>query len=316
MIKGKGTAENPYIIMTADDLYFMSSIGGSDVYFSLGADIDFNNTPYADNFRPITLDCKHIAGNGHVIRNVNYVVNGSDASMFVLTGDSQKISVENLYIENIRLTGKNVFLFGNTGENNSISLRYCTIIMNDITASEPDTASETHKHCILHGAGIEISADYCMFVIKSSSKTVYPYFSGDTITHSQMNFEIFVNDFVRSTGGYNSVITESDVSDSYFFVNITTSKISGLSTFDFSSKKCVFSGCYLVCEVSSLIYNLYWYGNIITTCFYDVDVLRRNNTVTSVNGDNIKNIYKLTTEQCKDAEYLRSIGFSCTEAYI
>ena len=315
-MKGTGTSENPYIIITADDLFSMSETGGNDVYFSLGADIDFNNTQYAENFTPITLNCKKISGNGHVIRNVNYVVNDSDASMFILTGETQNITIENLYIENIRLAGKNVYLFGNTGENNNISLRHCTIVLNDMIVFDPISADETHKYCIMHDNGIEISADYCMFVIKAQSYKLYPFFSGDTISHTQMKFEIYVNDFVKSSGGYNSLIAYSTVSDSCFFVNLTTNKTSGLVSVDFSSKKCIFSGCYLVCEVCSLVYNVYWYGDIQSTCFYDVNVLQKNNTITLISGDNTKNIYKLKTEQCKDAEYLRSIGFSCTEAEI
>ena len=39
---GNGTNENPYIITTVDELYSMEELGGSDVYFELGNDIDFN----------------------------------------------------------------------------------------------------------------------------------------------------------------------------------------------------------------------------------------------------------------------------------
>ena len=63
---GSGTAENPYIIMNADDLYSMSTTGNNETYFSLGADIDFNDTDYAENFTPISLNCKKFDGNGHV----------------------------------------------------------------------------------------------------------------------------------------------------------------------------------------------------------------------------------------------------------
>ena len=188
--------------------------------------------------------------------------------------------------------------------------------MNDVTVLTPDSASETHKHCMLHGAGIEISADYCMFVIKSHSNTLYPHFSGDKISHCQMNFEILVNDFVRTSGGYNSMITDSVVSDTGFFINITTTKISGLVTIDFSSKTCTFNNCYLVGPVCSLIYYVYWYGSIPSACFYDLNALQSSGSTALVTGDNSKNIHKLKSEQCKDAEYLRSIGFSCTEADI
>ncbi|MDE6672393.1 MAG: hypothetical protein K2J36_06840 [Ruminococcus sp.] len=313
-MKGKGTSENPYIIMTADDLFSMSETGGNDTYFSLGTDIDFNNTPYAENFMPIPLNCKKLSGNSHVIRNVNYVTPDGNASMFVLTGETQNITIENLYIENIRLSGKNVFLFGNSGKNNSISLKHCTVVMNDMIILDATSADENYRHCIVHDDGIAVSADYCTFVIKAQSYRIYPFFSGDRISHTQLNLEIYANAFAGTTGGYNSMITDSVVSDSYFFVNIASNKTSGLVAVDFSSHTCKFSGCYLVCDVCSVVLNVYWYGEIQSTCFYDIDVLRKNNQIALVDGDNLKNIRRLTTQQCKDAEYLRSIGFSCMGA--
>lgn len=313
-MNGTGTIENPYIIMTADDLFSMNETGGNDVYFSLGADIDFNNTPYAENFTPIPLNCKKISGNNHVIKNVNYVTPEDNASMFVLTGETQNIVIENLYIENIRLSGNNVFLFGNSGGNHDILLSHCTIVLNNMIILNPTSASETDKHCIMHENGVKISADYCTFVINSQSYYVYPFFSGDAISHTQVKLETYINGFTNSNGGYNSMVTDSVVSDSYFFVNITSNKNSGTVSVDFSSMTCKFNNCYLVGDICSVIFNLYWYGDIQSTCFYDGDVLRRHNSVATVSGNHMTNIYRLTTSQCKNAEYLRSIGFNCMGA--
>lgn len=313
-MNGTGTIENPYIIMTADDLFSMNETGGNDIYFSLGADIDFNNTPYAENFTPIPLNCKKISGNNHVIRNVNYAVPEDDASMFVLTGETQNIVIENLYIENIRLSGKNIFLFGNSGGNHKIELSHCTAVLNNVALLDPTSASETDRHCIMHSNNIEISADYCTFVVNVQSYQICPFFSGDTISHTQMNLEIYVNAFVSTTGGYNSMITDSVMSDSYFFVNIRSNRTSGTSVADFSSKTCKFNNCYLVCEVCSVVMNVYWYGDIQTTCFYDGEAMRTHNNIATVSSSNMKNIYRLTTEQCRNAEYLRSIGFNCMGA--
>lgn len=313
-MNGKGTAENPYIIMTADDLFSMEETGGNDVYFSLGADIDFNNTSYAENFTPIPLNCKKISGNNHVIRNVNYATPEYNSCMFILTGETQNIVIENLYIENIRLSGKNVFLFGNAGGNHDVVLEYCTIVLNDMTILDQTSADETDRHCIMHDNNIKISADYCTFVINAQSYRLYPFFSGDNISHTQMKFQIYVNAFVDTTGGYDSLIADSVVSDSYFFVNLTSNKTSGIVAVDFSSKTCKFTNCYLVCEMCSVVLNIYWYGDIQSTCFYDGDVIKKYNTIASISSNNISNIYRLTTSQCKDAEYLRSIGFECMGA--
>ena len=310
---GSGTAENPYIIMNADDLYSMSTTGNNETYFSLGADIDFNDTDYAENFTPISLNCKKFDGNGHVIRNVNYSLMEATASMFTVSGTEAEITIENLKIENIRLSGTSGFLFGNSGGNCNISLTHCTFVLNDITTISTLTATETNKFCLMHDKNIKIIADYCTFAVKVSYAKLYAFLSWDSISHTQVSIEMDFNSSVSSGNAYNAVCSASNISDSYFFMRIRNK--SSKTSIDVSSSACIFNHSYFIFQEIKNISYINWNGNIASACFYDNELLNQVSESSTVKCDTayISNFYALTTEQCKNAAYLRSIGFNCME---
>lgn len=312
-MNGTGTQENPYIIMTADDLYSMEDYGGSEIYFSLGADIDFNNTPYAENFVPIPINCKMFSGNGHVIRNINYSTPESNASMFIVSGEN--IIIDSLKTENIRLVGKNVFLFGNSGGICNISLKHCTLLMNDMIILSPSPVSVTNRCCILHENNIKISAEYCTFAVRMQSEKSYPFFAIDNVSCCQTKAELYINSSANSGNAYTAFVSDSVISDSYFFIKIKIPETEDSGTFDFSSNNSKFNSSYLVCEPSAEMTAINWNGDIRSTCFYDNTLIRKNNSNIHVrNNLNSVNFYALTTEQCKNPVYLRSIGFNCAGA--
>lgn len=312
-MNGTGTSENPYIIMNVDDLYSMSTTGGNDVYFSLGADIDFNDTDYAENFVPITLNCKKFDGNGHIIRNVNYSLTDTTASMFMVSETATEIAIENLKIENIRLAGTSVFLFGGSGSQCNVSLTHCTFILNDLITLSTNTASATDKFCLMHGNNIKFIADYCTFAIKVSYYKMYATFSQDSISHTQVSAEI---DFVSSlsTGNaYNAIYSAGSVSDSYFFMKIRNK--SSITNIDLSTSLTIWNRSYFVFQDIKTISYIGWNGTISSSCFYDKELLSTVSPTSKVRSDSSSygtvNLHALTTEQCKDAVYLRSIGFNC-----
>lgn len=313
---GSGTAENPYIIMNIDDLYSMSATGNNETYFSLGADIDFNDTEYAENFVPISLNCKKFDGNGHVIRNVNYSLMEATASMFTVSGtdETSEITIENLKIENIRLSGTSVFLFGNSAGKCNISLTHCTFVLNDITTISTLTATETNKFCLMHDKNIKIIADYCTFAVKVSYAKTYAFLSWDSISHTQVSIEIDFTNGSSSGNAYNAMCSASNVSDSYFFVKIRNKN--SKTNIDVSSSACVFNHSYFIFQEIKNIAYIDWYGNIASTCFYDKELLNQVSETSAVKCDTayVSNVHALTTQQCKDAVYLRSIGFNCMGA--
>ena len=113
---GTGTQADPYIITSVADLYSMETLGGAAVYFELGADIDFNGTPYAENFSPIPLKCLSFDGKGHSITNIFVSDSSSNSNLFTVPfQDSQTITFKDLTLSNISLTGRNITFFSYSG---------------------------------------------------------------------------------------------------------------------------------------------------------------------------------------------------------
>lgn len=316
-MNGAGTQENPYVIMNADDLYSMGTVGDNQTYFSLGADIDFNDTQYGENFVPILLNCRELAGNGHVIRNVNYNVTDENASMFIVYGgeeEAAEIDIKELRVENVRLTGKDVFVFGNGGGTSHISLNHCVFVFNDIVPLTSTKATETHKHCIMHENDIIISADYCTFVMSIYFQRIYAVFSGDTVMHTQIRLEMRTNVYQASNDKYNGLFSGSSVSDSYAFIKVNVYDTSKYGAVELTSSDNLLNRCYFVIELPSTVTG-YLYGTVGSICFYDLDVLRKTNRYANVvcTESNSLHVRALSTSNCKNAAYLRSIGFNCLE---
>lgn len=319
-MNGAGTKESPYIIMNADDLYSMETVGGSEVYFAMGSNIDLNNSQYAENFKPIPLNCKKLTGNNYVIRNINYSNPVENASIFSVAGteENNDISIDGLIIDNIRLSGKNVFIFRNdTGNKCTVSLEHCVFTLNDIVFCVSEPCTQGSQRCMMHDNNIAVTADYCTFVARVSLHKMQPLFSGDTISHSQLKLEISTVTLPLLSDSYNIPMVSVTVSDSYFFTTIDRKVNAGAEAMNFSSYDSIFSSCYMVCEVIAGISSLWWNGIMGNVCFFDKEVLARN--IKSVSMKNDKSGYSskllgLTTEQCKDPVYLRSVGFSCAGA--
>lgn len=312
---GSGTQDAPYIITNADELYEMETIGSDETYFQLGADIDFNDTDYAENFIPINLNCKSFDGNGHIIRNVNYNNTDSTSSMFSVSFEDGNIEIDNLKIENIRLTGTNVFLFANNGEKCNISLTHCTFVLNDMISLTATLPSTDNAFCIMHDHNITISASYCTFAIKIETYKFYAVFQSDSLSCTQSSIELsFVS---TSTSGTNlmPLCSNTSVSDSYFFIKIKNNS-SSISNYEISSEGSIFSRSYFVIQELKKVSRIYWYGKLESACFYDKTALLETSSGSVVSGTGAysSNLYGLTTEQCKDASYLRSIGFNCVGA--
>lgn len=333
-MNGAGTQENPYIIMNADDLYSMGTVGNNQTYFSLGADIDLNDTQYAENFVPIPVKCRKLSCNGHIIRNINYSVPDTNACIFTLlsgndeadesgeTGESGEaeeknipVDIEGLRIENVRLSGKDVFIFSSSGGKFSLSLEHCTLIMNDISPVGHIPATADNRHCILHDNGIKASLDYCTLALNLYFQKISAIFSQDRILHTQLRFEICTNLYSDSSDQYNSLFSGSNVSDSYAFINVNVYKTSSSGYVLLSSSDNVFNRCYFIMEIANQVSKVYLSGTVGSTCFYNQELFTKNNRYVSLVcfEGSIQFIHGLTTSRCKDAAYLRSIGFNCLE---
>lgn len=322
-MNGAGTPENPYIIMSADDLYSMSKTGGDEVCFSLGTDIDLSFTKYAEKFEPIPLKCLKFSGNGYMIRNVNLNLPDGPANMFTIINDTENstVTVDNLVLENIRLIGNDAFLFAsNESRKYNLSLEYCSFTLNEIVYTSEAKNTNGTRNCLIHDTNISMDTDYCTFSAQVDFTKTHPLFAGDTIRHTQIRAELSTVDFSPVDDSYNAILSGVTISDSYMLWSIKRRSGGATVNFSMSSGDCNFSRFYTVCEPFSSISTIYWKGQVGTPCFYDSEVLKKHlpnakiESGSSSTSSNSKNILALTTAQCKDVNYLRSVGFDCLGA--
>lgn len=319
---GTGTLENPYVIMNVDDLYSMGETGGDDVYFSLGTDIDLSFTKYAEKFEPIPLNCLKFSGNGHMIRNVNCNIPESSVNMFSIMNETENstVTIENLVLENIRLIGKSVFLFASEeGKKYKLSLEYCSFILNEIAYTSDARNTSSTKSCLIHDTNISMVADYCTFSLQIDFTRMNALFAGDKISHTQISAELSTIDFPATDDNYNALLTSVIIADSYLFASMKRRNATAMGNFNMSSSDSQFSRFYTVFEAIEGVAKIYWKGKILTPCFYNVEAVKKYLPDATMecgtsSSSNAKNIIALTTEQCKDVNYLRSINFDCLGA--
>lgn len=310
---GTGTQEDPYIIMNVDDLYGMKQTGGKTKYFKLGADISLNGTPYAEHFVPIPFNCAQFDGDGHKIRDIYHsnptgsVAVFSDASA---TTSTQSFTVKNLIVENTELVGNNFYFFTGTSASTGSYILYNCIFSMKFTATSIIANSSSGSNCLLHDEDRRIKAELCTFVIDVSLYQAYPVFFNDNLKRCQMRLEMTLRNNLAETNKRSALMKSTTINDSYFFGSIIQTGGTEESNVYLLAQDGSHSNFYTVFSYSRIA-NVYWNSILTTTCFYDSDIAG-NTQISNTNASgNPNNLYGLTTAQCKNAEYLRSIGFIC-----
>ncbi|MBR2282796.1 MAG: hypothetical protein IJ874_00025 [Ruminococcus sp.] len=289
---GNGTIADPYIITTAAELYSMGETGSADTCFALGCDIDLNGTPMADSFTPITLRCGSLDGRGHTIRNIVKKLIGGTAYIFTVHEDCEAVEISGLRLDNVRLTASNVNIFSGTA---AVTLRSCSFAVRAVFAATP-TAD------IYFFGGVTVNAELCSFAFDIKWVQQKGIMLGGSLDRCQLRLNLQADTLYSSTGSAVSGFRSVTITDTYFMGKITTSA---------SSKIFVMLAVCTLCN-SYFVFTSDGTANItattsnrlLTPCFFDSSV-RGSGTLT------FYNFKSLTTEQCQDAEYLRSIGFDC-----
>lgn len=312
---GTGTQTDPYIITTADELYEMDTLGGASVYFKLGADIDFNGTAYAENYVSIPLKCKELDGDGHVIRNICATNMSGVASAFTIynTATSSDIqTIKNLTLEGVYLKGNKTYFFASYNASGTLVLSNCKIICR-FTATTAFLNGTYDYNCLMRDGARYIQADLCTFVLTADLQLPFPILAKGTASRCQFRLNISI---LNSDSGYShreAFFYYTTMNDCYFFGELSQTLGTGDEGIVFAVGN-THSNCYQVIEYKNLK-NALWNATIGSTCFYDNEAkgsaFVSNTAGTSYNPDLL---YGLTTEQCKDAEYLKSIGFMCEGA--
>lgn len=304
---GTGTQTDPYIITTADELYEMGTLGGASVYFKLGADIDFNGTAYAENYSPITFKCAEFDGDGHTIRNI-YVTNSQGTATAFKGNSGATVSVKNVIFEGIYLTGTYTYLFytDSASQVGKINMYNCRVVLH-IRRSGSQLNGASDYLAVIDGGYSRVNLELCTFVINAYMASPFPLFAYCSLKRSQLRVD-FTFDSLNTTtyNRFAALIHNTTAEDTYVFGKIKNQGASGDYYFANSGTH---TNSYQVIEYENVA-NVYWNSSFSTPCFADSDVAG----ISVIDSGSTGKLYNLTTEQCKDAEYLKSIGFMCEGA--
>ena len=274
---GTGTQNDPYIIENYSDLLNITE--GSTKYYKLGVDIDVSQYR-SPNDAPINLKAAEFDGDGHTISNFFRRENSSDNvnSMF-----SQNISTPTV-VKNLNITG--AYLAGGKTSlvyplyNNS-TIRNCRI-----SAKIVDTGSAFSFMQFKSFQDCEILLEGQCNILKPLSSTniegcliKYDMICNQlnaTTTFGTSNLLCGIRGRIKNLGTSGEIRLTSTSTNSYYAIDINTATAVYIS-------------------------------NVSGVNFYDSEVMAGVADVMPVKTG----LYALTTEQCKNAEYLQEIGFPC-----
>jgi|GEM_PF-796745 hypothetical protein len=308
-MRGTGTQESPYIITTAEELYSMKELGGADVYFELGNDIDFNGTAYSENFEPIPLNCAVFDGKNFAIRNIYKNAPIVDLCAFE-TLFSGTVTVKNLLLDNTTLMGYSVSLIKASDKNNStVNMYNCTILLNlKRSNTVTPSSSSISKTCVMHGEYVVVNTELCSIAVNGDFASPYPFIRNGRVyrTHIDVNYTMRA---LYTNNSYDSAFfSYVSVDDSWISGRVkSVEKATTAKIMHMSDQNANFNNFYHIVTYEE-IPTMNWYGKM-SGCFYDADII--GSAECAGTEIYIKNFNALTTAQCKDAEYLKSIGFVC-----
>ncbi|MBR4627617.1 MAG: hypothetical protein IKO47_07970 [Ruminococcus sp.] len=294
---GTGTQADPLVITDAADLYSLSTSGGPAMYCKLGSDIDLNGTPYAENFSPIPLNCCELDGDGHCIRNIYVNTPNRNVKVFNIPFYGGDMVLKNLRLENTELIGENISVIASDYQN-TVSLYNCTFVLNIRRMSDMSAISTTH--CLMASERVSLSMELSTIAVSGYYKRQFAVARNSQVRrcHFHLVLEIGLGD--TSDGSSGSFLTGCTLTDSYVTGSITAA--SQLTDSTNMSYNCSFNNSYTALSYINQN-NVYWNGNMTTPCFYDKELAGNRDFTAS------RTYYGLTTVQCKNAEYLQSIGF-------
>lgn len=266
---GTGTQLDPYQITTVSQF---RSMNDSTAYFKLMNDLDVNDTQWASGWTEASISFSNFDGDGYEIRNINHV--GTSATNAIRI-DSTRGTIRNVNFRNFVSIGSNSCFYKQGGYN--LHFIDCTF-------------------------GFDVSVNYifdigalvlerCAFTFKGKLNNG---FNGSLYAGTSM-----ANSHIKLDG--------LKIPNNLITISSTRVSVLGSATKDVSGTSRWFNGasqCFVAVDMADSAYRPTAFGivNPTSPCFYDKDLLGA--TLTSQT-----NVHALTTAQCKDKDYLNSIGF-------
>lgn len=305
---GTGIQSDPYIITSAEELYEISSLGDGDTYFRLGSDIDFNGTPYAEKFEPIPVKFRELDGNGHCIRNI-YINTLSSASVFnvIRNSNGAQTAIKNLTLENVSIMASYVNLFTSGSGSNVVNLYGCTLLL-DLSQNVAISSNSSYGSLICNSY-VTVNYELCTVSIKALMRNPFPLISRANFYRSHLCLDLDIISGLSSYVQSVAVFDNSKLTDSYLTGSISYRDSGDVNYFQIANYLCVAQNFYMAIE---LVGRSMFYCDMSTKtdCFFDSELM--NGAVhNQYNSSNCNKFHALTTAQCKDADYLNSIGFIC-----
>ena len=278
-LNGDGTQENPYQITTVAEF---RSMNDATAYFKLMNDLDVNDSAWATGWTDATMNFKEFDGDGFEIRNINY--NGTGIAITVSTSNA---TVKRTNFNNFISTGS-ASCIRNTASNN-LYFNECNFAFDVNTNHIFDVASST-SYVVFNRCAFTLSG----VVLKQFNRLAY---GGNMMTNCHVN--------LSNLKLPNAISGSQELA----FINLNATRVSvtGSAIKDVTGTVRWFASanhCFVAVDMADSLYKptIFSNSNPTSPCFYDKDLMGETLTVQT-------NVHALTTAQCKNKDYLNSIGF-------
>ena len=288
---GTGTQLDPYQITTVAEF---RSMNDSTAYFKLMNNLDVNDSEWATGWTGVALAFKEFDGNGHEVRNINQ--SGGSYAIYYDVKYRGSSKIKNISFANVTLNGVANFMYF-SGTDNITGNRVWTLDGVSLSIACNNVTSIFNSDSIIwHTINITNSA----VTISGRLQTIGVVNAITVINNLMINLD---NAIFYSTNNPHILGTAS--------VNNKFNKIAilGTASFDHAKTSWIQDGytsqafsCYIAVEIIGTIKPSDFSGTPVSVCFYDVDLYGGSMTAKT-------NLRALTTAQCKDKDYLNSIGF-------
>ena len=272
---GTGTQLDPYQITTVAEF---RSMNDSTAYFKLMNDLDVNDSEWATGWTSVTLRFKEFDGDGHEIRNINDLTSNNTIT-FASSGVFKNVKILNIIKDRgtIFYSGHFIFDFVDT----TISASFNESASSYLFYSNSNSALQLFN---IRNSAITVSGKLTSILMGLGGNA--------TMTNCMVNFDnAIISGNLIYTGSSNFINKISLTGKA----NITTS---GRYLLGKAPK-----GCYCAVDFTESTYKPKFSNtDPANACFYDKDLMGETLTAQT-------NVHALTTEQCKDKDYLNSIGF-------
>ena len=283
-LNGDGTQENPYQITTVAEFRGMND---STAYFKLMNDLDVNDSEWATNWAQADIAFYSFDGDGHEIRNVNNA--GSTYTLSITGGNF----ITNINFANwVKDGGTSIINY--TSTNATISQVKMSITVNNIT-SLFDVPTSSSVRLTVENTSISLTGTIGNLGHISNLAALQW-----TNVAIKLNGVIFLGN--KSYNGYLINCGNNAAS--------TINKLSITGSATINNQRDIALNCYTVLSSyialdmidSPYLPLSFTSGTPLTACFYDQELAGITMAAQT-------NLHALTTAQCKDKDYLNSIGF-------